>query len=198
MAKASTRYWTVAPTVLRSNLTLSPIVSLAEPLRRANCAGTGPGVCRPLGDAALIPDAYALLGLAGGPGVDLVSWQGVVMGTPFGLSVYAANQKVATVLTAASEAAARLCPGFDTAATPRVQLAAATALVRVLLSKPTPAARLEALASPVDIAAAFAGTIDQAAAPDSGLACTEVRPSEAELLLPVLAKVGWVARQGAA
>ena len=196
VAKASVKYWSVAPTVPGSNLTVTALSTLAEPLRRASC--TAGGACKALGDASLVADVYALFGYQPQAGVNYNSWDGLVMGTKYGLSVYVLNQKVAAVLNAASETASRLCPGFDTSTSPSVQLAVQAALVRLLLDKPNAESCLAALASPTDVAAAMRYTLAALAAPEAGLQCVALSAADYNVLLPMLAKVRaqrWDTRQ---
>ena len=190
LARASIKYWNVAPVSPGANVTVAPVSTLVESYRRATCAK---GDCKAMGDASLYDDVFGLFGFPAQDGVDYRSWDGIVMGTRFGVSVYALNQKVATVLTAASEVANAICDEFATSDNVHVQLAVQAALVEVLLSKATPEQRIAALSNPTDIAAVMELSLRNLVAPEAGLkSCKSVDAPDRTLLFPVLAKArGW-------
>lgn len=194
LARASVKYWSLAPLAPGANATITPLATLAEAYRRRLCAApdAAPGACRPFGDPALYDDAYGLLGFAPQPDVDYMTWDGVVMGTKFGTSLYVLNQRVATVLTGVAEVVASFCPGYATAATPDAQLAAQYGVVDALLALPTAAERSAALSDPAAIAGMADAALAAAAAPEAGLAggCKRAGDVERDALLSVLAKVG--------
>jgi hypothetical protein len=188
LARASIKYWSVAPTSPGANVTVAPISTLVEPYRRLRC-NAGPEGCRALGDDSAFDDVFELFGFPAQDGVSFRSWQGIVMGTRFGVSIYVLNQRIASVLTAASEVANTLCEGFATSDNLHVQLSAQAALLDVVRAKATPAARLEALSSPDDIAAVISRTLDNLRAPEAGLTCRALDAQDRAALLPVIAKV---------
>lgn len=63
LAHASIKYWNVAPTSPGGNLTVAPVSTLAEPLRRITCGADNKGAgCRALGDAGVFDDVFELFG----------------------------------------------------------------------------------------------------------------------------------------
>ncbi|KAI8463993.1 MAG: hypothetical protein J3K34DRAFT_129482 [Monoraphidium minutum] len=191
LVKASVKYWNVAALSPGDNVTVAAVTTLAEPLRRARCAAAGPGGegCHALAEKGAIDDAFGLFGFPKQDGVNYRSWEGIVMGTKFGLSVYVLNQRVASVLTAISEVASTLCEGFSTSDNLAVQLAAQSGMVEVLLSKAGPEERIAALASPDDIASMMEAALAALAAPEAGpAACKALDGADRAVLFPVLAK----------
>jgi hypothetical protein len=188
---ASVKYWNVAPALPGAhNLTITPVTTLVEAYRRFACNNVPDG-CKALADASLFDDVYALFGFPAQPGiVSYMSWDGIVMGTKFGVSIYVLNQRVAAVLTGASEVANALCDGFDTSGNAHVQLAAQSALVEMLLSKATAEERVAALSSPDDIAAVFERTLANLQTPEADLrTCKPLAPADRKALFATLAKV---------
>jgi hypothetical protein len=190
LARASVKYWNVAPVSPGSNVTLSPVSNLVEAYRRAACTDD-PAGCRAVGDAALYDEVYGLFGFKTQAGADFKTWEGIVMGTRFGVSVYVLNQRVMTLLTAVSEMMATLCEDFTTSPNPNVQLAVQSGIVRVLRAKPTVSARMVAMHDPDDIAAMADAAYAELMSPEAGLAgsCKKLSAAERATLFPVLAKV---------
>lgn len=126
------------------------------------------------------------------PGVNFKTWGGVVMGTRYGVAVYVLNQRVGSVLTAASAAATAACGAeFQTSAAPAAQMAVQSALLKLLLSKGSPRERLDALSSPDDVAAVFELALAGLSAPEAGLGTCKL-PEDGEerlALFATLAKV---------
>lgn len=190
LARSSIKYWNTAPTTPGVYTTLSPVTTLVEAYRRFQC-NAGAAECKSIGDASLYNDVYSMFGFPEQPGVDFRSWDGIVMGTKYGLSVYVLNQRVATVLTAASELAASLCgDDFSASDNTHVQLAVQYAVVEVLLSKATADDRVAALSNPEDIAAIMEATLANLKTPEAGLgSCKNIEAADRAVLFPVLAKV---------
>ena len=189
LSGASVKFWLTAPVSPELNVTVNPVSSLVEAYRRHQCAsGTA---CKEIGDLAAYDDVYGLFGFHPQPGVNFVNWNGIVMGTKYGVSVYVLTQRVASVLTAASEVAAQLCgAAFTSSDNVNVQLAAQHALVEVLASKATPAERIAALSNPDDIATVLQRTLANLAAPEADVqGCATISDGDRALLFPVLAKV---------
>lgn len=190
---ASVKFWSVAPTSPGANVTVTPVASLVEAYRRLKC-NTNTAACKPIGDGSLYSDVYSLFGFLPQPAVDFRSWSGIVMGSPYGFSIYVLNQRIASILIAASEVARTVCgDDFTASSNPSVQLAVQFATIEVLLAKPSAPDRIAALSSPDDIAAIMDLTLANLKTPEADLGnCSTIDAADAVKIFPVLAQVRWV------
>lgn len=190
LTKSTVKFWLTSPTAPDMNLIVNPMSTLVEPYRRLQCNTAG-ATCKVIGDPSLFGDVYSLFGFLPQDGVNYVNWDGIVMGTKFGLSVYVLNQKVAAILSGASQLAASVC-GADFAGSdnPHVQLAVGYALVQVLSSKASVAERVAVLSSKEDIATVMGLALANLQTPEASLqSCKPISSEDYAFLLPALAKV---------
>jgi len=189
---ASVKYWNVAPVTPGANVTVSPVATLAEAYRRYMCSSS-PADCKTLDNPAVFDDVYALFGFSAQSGITYRGWDGIIMGTKFGLSIYVLNQRVASVLTAASEAVNAMCEGFDSSSNVHVQLAVQYALVEMLLAQDSASERMASLSNPIDIATVIEGSLANLQTPEADLrTCKTLSPADRAALFAVIAKVCFV------
>jgi hypothetical protein len=197
LAKAPIAFWSVASTQPGVNVTVAPLSGVAEAYRRLRCDGALPGLCRELGDPAVLDKTYAWLGFAPQTGVDFASWAGIVMGSPYGISVYVLNQRVAAVMSTIAGAVTVLCPSYATATSVKAKLAVQAAVVQLLDPLDTPETRRAALQNRTVVAAMIDQALTNLEAVGS-LVDSCRRPTDALSLFTVLADVSvcWRAREG--
>jgi hypothetical protein len=191
---SAAKYWNFVPTAPGKVVKATPVSNLAEALRRYRCNVGGVATCRPVGDPLLIQDAYTLFGFPITTSADYASWDGIVVGSKFGVPVYEFNQRVATVLTTASTAASAACGGFDASHNAYVQTAVAYAMVEVLAPLPTAGERRMALIDGTVIAPIIKRALHNVQTPEAGpLTCQDLSTSQGD---EIIAEISNVSMQG--